>query len=76
MYGLCPWLFQSRRRDPSGYEYDTVFASEFYFITCTMFSEVRLATLRIDCMCTNLYISLPMDLITNTLRKADMLPLS
>ena len=40
-----------------------------------MFSEVRLTTFRIDGMCTNLYISLPKDLITNTLRKVNILPL-
>jgi len=44
-------------------------AFEFYLINCTIFSEVHLTTLRIEGICTNLYKSLPIDLITNTPRK-------
>jgi hypothetical protein len=44
-------------------------ASEYYFITCTIFSEVHLTTLRTEGISRNLYNSLLTDLITNTPRK-------
>jgi len=44
-------------------------AFEFYFINCNIFSEGHLTTLSIEGNSTNLYKSLPIDLINNNPRK-------
>jgi len=49
-------------------------ASEFYFMNYNIFSEVNLTILRTECICTNLYKALPIDLITNTPRKNRLPP--
>lgn len=51
-------------------------ASEFYFITCTIFSEVYLTILRTEGISRNLCNSLFIDPITNTPRKKQPFSLS